>query len=228
MKQADVLYERKKLEMARLDEEGERETMMLYAFPRSITEPQWLNVTAYNQCEFSINLLRLWVNDTEIPLSVTVPSMGSANVTSYQINATNGNSYQVRATSERGNVYTSQTGTLAFNGGEWETETVGINLIFPSRPGKAGRVNDWKNQLKINITENDVDGDTIYDEIEMYWAVSASEKFFELGAPGTYNVTVWSKQDDPDPFNGVIYGPARAEKGAGCDPITIDLSLIHI
>ena len=93
--------------MARLDEDCEREAIELYAFPESISEPQRLNVTAYNQCEFPINLLRLWVNDTSIPLSVTVPSMGSVNVTSYQINAVNGNSYQVRATSERGNVYAS-------------------------------------------------------------------------------------------------------------------------
>ena len=126
MKQADVLYERKKLEMARLDEECEREAMELYAFPRSIDEPQWLNVTAYNHCEFPINLLRLWVNETEIPLSLTIPSMGSANVTSYEINAVNGSSYQVRTTSERGNVYASQTGTLSFSDGEWETETLPV------------------------------------------------------------------------------------------------------
>ena len=196
--------------------------MIMFAFPRSIDEPQWLNITAYNKCEFPINLVRLWINDTAIPISTTIPAMGSANVTSYEINAINGSKYQVTATSDRGNIYASEAGTLYFNGGEWETETVGIHLVFPSRPGKKSRVNDWKNQLKITITENEVGGDTIYDEIEMYWAVSASEKFFELGAPGTYNVTVWSKQDNPDPFNGVIYGPARAEKGVGCDPITID------
>lgn len=218
MKQADVLYERKKLEMARLDEEREREVLELYAFPRSFNEPQWLNVTAYNQCEFPINLLRLWVNDTDIPLSVTVPSMGSVNVYNLEINASEGSSYQIRATSERGNVYVSETGTLSYNGGEWETETLGINLIFPSRPGQGKRGNDWRNELEITIAQDDVE---IFEDVVMYWAISASEMFFELGAPGTYNVTVWIKQPDNDPYLGVIYGPERAPN-AGSAPITID------
>lgn len=206
MKQADTIYEQTKLEASRLDEETEREALELYAFPRSISEPKWINITAYNKCEVPINLIRLWVNDTIIPISTTVQSMGSVNVTTYQINATDGRSYEVRATSERGNVYVSQTGTLSFVEGEWESETLGINLIFPSRPGKAKRDNDWKNELKITLTENDVGGDTLYDNVTMYWAISASEKFFELGAPGIYNVTVYIKQDDPSPF-GVVFSP---------------------
>ena len=223
MKQADVLFERKKLEVARLDEECEREAMELYAAPMSFNDPNWLNITAYNKCEVPIILVRLWVNDTDIPLSVTIPSMGSVNVYDYEINAVEGSSYQVRATSERGNVYVSETGTLAYNGDEWETETIGFNLIFPSRPSQGGgkRGNDWRQEVKINITENAPGGDTIYEDVVMYWAISASEKFFELGARGTYNVTVWIKQPNPGPFDGVIYGPAR-EGLPGSDPILID------
>jgi len=221
MKQADVLYERKKLEMARLDEECEREAMELYAFPRSYDEPQWLNSTAYNTCEVPINLVRLWVNDTVIPLSITVPVMGSVKVSHYEINAVEGSSYQIRATSERGNVYVSETGTLSYSGNEWETETVGINLIFPSRPGTVNRGNDWKNKLEITITENAPGGDIIFEDVVAYWAISASEMFFELGAPGTYNVTVWIKQTDPDPHDGIVYGPARAPS-TGSAPMIID------
>ena len=221
MKQADVLYERKVLEMARLDEECEREAMELYAFPRSYDEPQWLNITAYNTCEVPINLVRLWVNETIIPLNKTIPAMGSVNVTSSEINAVEGSSYQVRAISECGNVYVSQTGTLSWSGGEWETETIGINLIFPSRPGSGKRGNDWKNKLEITITENSVGGDIIFEDVVVYWAISASEMFFELGAPGTYNVTVWIKQTDPAPYDGIVYGPARAPS-IGSAPMIID------
>ncbi|MBA7619109.1 hypothetical protein ES703_26442 [subsurface metagenome] len=219
MKQADVLFERKMLEMARLDDEAERESMELYAFPSSYDEPEYLNITAYNTCEVPINLVRLWVNGTVTPLSITIPVMGSVNVPPYEINATEGSSYQSAATSERGNVYVSQTGTLSWSGGEWETETVGINLIFPSRPGSGQRGNDWKNKLEITIAQ---DSDIIFEDVVVYWAISASEMFFELGAPGKYNVTVWTKQTNPDPYEGVIYGPERLVEGVGCDPITID------
>ena len=218
MKQADVLYERKMLEMTRLDDEAERESMELYAFPSSYNEPEYLNITAYNTCEVPINLVRLWVNDTVTPLSITVPVMGSVNVTSHEINATEGSSYHIRATSERGNVYVSQTGTLSFRGGEWDTETIGINLIFPSRPGGGNRGNDWKNKLEINVTQN---SDIIFEDVVVYWAISASEMFFELGVPGTYNVSVWMKQSDPGPFDGIVYGPARAPSN-GSAPMIID------
>lgn len=219
MKQADVLYERKMLEMTRLDDEAERESMELYAFPSSYDEAQWLNITAYNTCEVPINLVRLWVNGTVTPLSITVPVMGSVNVSHYEINAEIGSSFEIRATSERGNVYVSQTGTLSWSGGEWETETIGINLIFPSRPGGVNRGNDWKNKLEINVTQN---SDIIFEDVVVYWAISASEKFFELGVPGTYNVSVWMKQSDPGDFDGIVYGPARAAEGVGCDSITIN------
>ena len=219
MKQADVLFERKKLEVARLDEECEREAMELYAVPMSFNDPNWLNISAYNKCEVPIILVRLWVNDTDIPLSVTIPSMGSVNVYDYEINAVEGSSFQVRATSERGNVYVSETGTLSYNGGEWETETLGINLIFPSRPGQGKRGNDWRNELKITIAQDDV---KIYEDVVMYWAISASEMFFELGAPGTYNVTVWIKQPIPGVYDGVIYGPERLPQPKGSAPLTID------
>ena len=221
MKQADVLYERKMLEMTRLDDEAERESMELYAFPSSYDEAQWLNITAYNTCEVPINLVRLWVNGTVTPLSITVPVMGSVNVSHYEINAVEGSSYQIRATSERGNVYVSQTGTLSYSGDEWDTETIGINLIFPSRPGGVNRGNDWKNKLEITVTENAKGGDIIFEDVVAYWAISASEMFFELGVPGTYNVTVWMKQSDPGPFDGVVYGPAR-EGFNGSAPIIID------
>ena len=221
MKQADVLYERKMLEMTRLDDEAERESMELYAFPSSYDKPELVNITAYNTCEVPINLVRLWVNDTVIPLSITVPVMGSVNVSHYEINAVEGSSYQIRATSERGNVYVSQTGTLSYSGDEWDTETIGINLIFPSRPAGARRGNDWKQKLEITVTENAVGGDIIFEDVVVYWAISASERFFELGVPGTYNVSVWMKQSDPGPFDGIVYGPAR-EGLNGSAPIIID------
>ncbi len=43
------------------------------------------------------------------------------------------------------------------------------------------------------------DGDLLYNNVTMYWAVSASERFFEVGTSGTYRIVVyiWCK---PPPY----------------------------
>ncbi len=61
-------------------------------------------------------------------------------------------------------------------------------MIFPSRPGRNQRGNDWLNELRITIREGE---DIIYANSTMYWAISASENFFELQSAGYYNVTVY-------------------------------------
>ncbi len=41
------------------------------------------------------------------------------------------------------------------------------------------------------ITIEDSDGDEVYMNSTMYWAISASENFFELDSSGTYRITVY-------------------------------------
>ena len=196
MKQADTIYEMKTLELRNLDEEKEREDIELYAFPDDLTEPGWINVTASNRCEFEAKLLRIWINNETFSIDVTVGSMDSVLVGTFNVAAENGTSYYLRTVTARGNVFESETGALHFNDGEWESETLGFNLIFPSRPGRGNRQNNWLNELRITIEE---EGDLLYNNVTMHWAVSASEKFFELGTPGTYRLVIyiWCK---PPPY----------------------------
>lgn len=196
MKQADTLYESKMLELRRQDEEREREDIELYAYPNSVSDPGWLNVTVNNVCELEVTLIRLWINNESIPVNVNVDSMRSVDVGSFNIDAQNGSSYSAMTVTERGNKYASETGILHFNNGEWESETLGFNLIFPSRPGRGNRQNSWLNELRITIEEG---GDLIYNNVTMHWAISASEKFLEVGSPGDYRIIVyiWCK---PPPY----------------------------
>lgn len=196
MKQADTFYEREMLELRRMDENREREEVELYAFPVSVSEPVWLNLTAYNLCELEARLIRVWINDESYPIDVAIASMASACIGLFNVSAQDECSYSVKAISQRGNVYESETGILYFNGGEWESETLGFNLIFPSRPGRGQRQNDWLNELRITVEEG---GDLLYNNVTMHWAISASEYFLEIGSPGGYRITVyiWCK---PPPY----------------------------
>jgi hypothetical protein len=85
-------------------------------------------------------------------------------------------------------MFVSEIGTIRYEGGEWLSETLGFNLIFPSRPGKAGRGNNWLNELRITI---ELDGDELYSNSTMYWAISASEKFFMLDTADTYDIIIY-------------------------------------
>lgn len=196
MKQADTLYERKMFELKREDDERDREEIELYAFPWSLSDPAWLNVTANNVCELNVRLVRVWVNNVSYPADVTIGSMDSLEVGSFRVDAQDGSSYVVEAISDRGILYESETGTLHFNDGEWESETLGFNLIFPSRPGRGSRQNSWLNELRITIEQ---DEDIIYNNLTMHWAISASENFLEVDSPGGYRIIIyiWCK---PPPY----------------------------
>lgn len=217
MNQADTLYEQKMLEMKRQDDERDREDVEVYAFPADADSPDYLNVSVLNRCEFAVRIVRLWINDTYHAVDSKVQPMGELDLDQYLVAAQDGDSFDVKVTTDRGNVYASETGTLYYKNGEWLSETLGINLIFPSRPGKKHRENHWLNELKITIMQ---DQDIIYMNATMNWAISASEKFFEVDSPAEYRVIVYILVDgDPDPdywdkvYNGTVtidwpYGPA--------------------
>ncbi|MBC8273464.1 MAG: hypothetical protein H8E40_00625 [Chloroflexi bacterium] len=187
MKQADVILEQEKLEIVRRDDEGDRESLELYPIPDLAATH--VNVTILNTCETSIDIVRVWINDTLTDVTVTVNALSHEQIGPFPIQVVDGSSFDVRVTTGRGNVYTAETGILHYQGGEWVTETLGIRLILPSRPGKGARTNLWLNELKVTII--DEDDDVLYSNYSMYWAISASENFFELESAGAYNVTIY-------------------------------------
>jgi len=223
MKQADILFEKKKLGVTRSDDERSREDIVVYPIP-SLTE-QEMNVTLINRGEVSVEIVRIWVNNTYYPVTVQISSLSSYELGPIPVATVEGAEYEVRATSSRGNVYTSEIGTIYYENGEWVSETLGFNLIFPSRPGKGKRTNNWLNELQITIKQN---GDVLYMNSTMYWAISASEKFFQLDQTGDYQIIIyiWCK---PPPGAGQhwenIYDTQHSITWPESDPI-VELNFV--
>jgi len=187
MRQADTLHEMRKHEITRADDERDRENIEVYPTP-SMTEEEEMNVTLINTGGVSAEVVGIWINDTYCPVSEQISTFSSHEVGPFPAARVEGVEYEVRATSTRGNVYTSEIGILRYEGDKWISEKLGFNLIFPSRPSKNKRTNGWLNELKITIEQY---GDILYVNSTMYWAISASEKFFQLDEAGAYNITVY-------------------------------------
>ena len=186
MQQADNFRERKLHEAGILDEEREYEYVEVYPIP-SLTEDT-MNITLINVCEYPVEIVRLRINSTIIDVSTTISTLGTEEIGPYPLSPANGSSYDIRVTTARGNVFASEVGVLYYTDGEWESEILGFRLIFPSRPGKGKRQNNWLNELKVTIKEGE---DILYSNSTMYWAISASEKFFELSSEGYYQIIVY-------------------------------------
>jgi hypothetical protein len=195
MKQADNIALRKTHEAQILDQERFDENIEVYPVP--LTGEDKLNVTIINNSEFPIKIKHLWINNTHYNTDLTVNSLQTDEIGPFDVKTYNGVEYTVKVTTERGNVFISEIGTIFYSGGDWTTETLGFRLIFPSRPGRGGRDNNWLNEVRVSIKE---DSEYLYINETMHWAVSASENFYEVDRAGTYDITVyiWCK---PPPNN---------------------------
>ena len=235
MHQADIIFEKKMLEVSREDEGRDLEFIEVYPVP-SLTDPE-INITLINTGEVSSTIRRLWVNSTYYPswfqgdfydVMAFVPALGSVTIGPYPAPTVEGAVYDVKVTTDRGNVFFSEVGTIMYVGGQWVSETLGFRLIFPSRPGAGGsppkRGNNWKNEILVTIEEEDAG--IYYLNSTMYWAISASEKFFEVDQSGNFTITVYiwcSKWNSPYSVSHweKIYDTAHILNWPENDPIQI-------
>ena len=186
MQQANDFKERKLHEADVLDQERDMENVEVYPIP-SLTE-NIMNITLINAGELPVEIVRLRINSTVVDVTTSISTLGSVEIGPYPLTPTNGSSYDIRVTTARGNVFTSSVGMLFYDEGEWMSEVLGFRLIFPSRPGKGKRQNNWLNEVRVTIKEGE---DEIYINSTIYWAISASEKFFELSSAGDYQIIVY-------------------------------------
>ena len=186
MQQADIIMEQEKLELQRIDDEKSRERLEVYPIPHLTLD--LLNVSVINLSEYSVQFVRVWINDTAYQVDETANPLETIDIGNLPLKPVEGGEYEIRVTTERGNVFISHIGTILYQSGEWISETFGFRLIFPSRPGKGGRDNDWLNEIRVSISEG---GEYVYSNYTMYWAISASEGFFELDASGDYDIEVY-------------------------------------
>ncbi len=181
MKQADTIYEQKKLEMERFDEERAREEIDVYVFPTEGAASDNLTVSVHNRCELTVRIIRIWINDTFIATDYVVPSMSELELGSFYVAPRDGSTYDVKVTTERGNVFECGSGTISYQDGHWEVENLMINVLISS----SGIV------FKIYVTLPS--GDPHPDSPAMVWKIGGSAfKSFDVTTPGagTYNVKV--------------------------------------
>ena len=190
MQQADNIKEQKIHESNNLDLLRKNEQIEVYPIPHLTLD--LLSVSVINFSEYPVHIVRVWVNNTAYTVDETANPLETIDIGNLPLTPKEGGVYEIRVTTDRGNVFISHIGAISYQGGEWLSETFGFRLIFPSRPGKAARTNDWLNELRVSISEL---GEYAYSNYTMYWAISASEGFFELDASGEYlvEVEIWCR-----------------------------------
>lgn len=177
MRQADTMFEKRKFELGRLDEEGRREDIYLYVSPSE--DPPELSLKVENKGEYAAKIVRLWINDDPIPLDHTVqPMSGQNDLGTYPISPVDGSSYFVTVTTDRGNSVAFDmplTWVDEFTG--WETDVFSVNVLVSSLPG---------NEFKINVWQGEVGGVLIaYGMTEKF-----DPKFFLVDFAGIYVVEI--------------------------------------
>jgi len=186
MKQADNIALQRTHEVQIADQEQMDESIEVYPVPLQGLDQ--MNVTRINKIQFPVGIVRIWVNNTYHSRNETIESLGSINVGPFDVVTYDGVEYIVKAVTDRGNVFVSEIGTIFYTGGDWSSETLGFRLIFPSRPGRGQRTNDWLNEVMVSIKEGT---DYLYTNDTMFWAVSASENFYEVDRAATYDIMVY-------------------------------------
>lgn len=181
MKQADTLYEQRKLEMERFDEERSREEIDVYAYPTGGETSDNLTVKVNNRCELIVKVVRIWINDTLMPIDSVVQPMSELELGSYDVQPREDSTYDIKVTTERGRIFECGSGTLSFEDGHWIVENLMINVLISS-PGII---------FKIYVTLPD--GSPHPDSPAMVWKIGGSAfQSFDVTSPGagTYNVQV--------------------------------------
>jgi len=132
MREADTIYDKGIFELSRLDDERDREKLLVYAYPASLNPYEnRLKIRVMDRCELDIKILRVWIKDDYIVQNTMVSSMMEKDLGTFTVVLINNTYYSVKLTTERGNVFTSMTGSLYFLNGQWITPeaSVCINVM---------------------------------------------------------------------------------------------------
>jgi len=145
MKQADTLYEQKKLEQERRDEERAMEDIEVYVSPESLQSPN-VDVTIISRCAVLVHVVRIWVNDEYVSQNVSIPSLAEETLGPLELNPVEGKKYDIRVTTDRGNVFLSENGVLRYGEDGWDMEQFSIRI---HTAGLFLRVTVWMGEFVI-------------------------------------------------------------------------------
>ncbi len=157
MKQADVIYEQKRLERLRLDEDRANEVVDLYVYPTAYTDDN-LTMKIYNRGVLASTIIRIWINDDNYNFDTVVQPNSQAVLGSYNVTPQNGDTFDVKITTERGCSFECGSGTISYIDGHWDVEALLINVLISSS-GVVFKVELWiklEDESWLNVQEAQV------------------------------------------------------------------------
>ncbi|MCW4049306.1 MAG: hypothetical protein NWE89_06160 [Candidatus Bathyarchaeota archaeon] len=187
IRQADTLHEMRKHELGILDEERSREDIRVNVFPTPDSPPPpelpILTVRVENRGEFLVRVVNVWANDQSIESYCTVQPLSYVDMEPFDISETP-DSYLVKVTTDRGNQFAADSGTINYlGGGEWEDGMFVINVLIYYDQGGVYTIDVWVGE---EIGEPD------YTKV-IQKSSGTAFTYFDVtthGAPNTYHVKI--------------------------------------
>ena len=131
VKQADTLYEMRKHELEILDQDMIDEEIYVYVFPVT-EESTTLNLKVHNRGNLVVNVVQVWINDvphTFDDFEVQPMSWFEKNLDYFT--AIPDNWYFIKIITDRGNIFSSDSGSLHYtSGGTWAEGMFAINFFI--------------------------------------------------------------------------------------------------
>ena len=168
MRQADIVFEQKKLEVERLDKQRELEYIEVFLMP----DGENIDVIVLNRCEVPVTIYHLWINDELFPIPVTIiDTQDDYTFEDQDIDPEIDEEYEFKVTTARGNVFVPQNGVLIYTDEGWTMETFLIKIYAAEL------------FIRVKVTQDET---VFFDD----WS------FFEVGyaipvpSPGIYHVYI--------------------------------------
>ena len=172
MRQADTLYEMRKYELARYDEERDAERLYVYAH-ETLGDTDKLTVEVENRGDLSAKVMSLWVNDEFFPLNKMISPMSGVNdLGSFAVTRDEGLEYLVMVTTDRGNIFVLDIPLICVIGG-WDSPIISIEVLIEHLPREG--------EFKIIVTEPDL-------EVRTATAKKNEITYFTFTSEGKYTV----------------------------------------
>ena len=190
MKQADSIYDQKVHEWGVLDDEKDRENVMLfYCYPDS--DDDELIIEIENKSPLTIYPKRVWVNNTIHNVTGSILPMTTSVLTKVNINVQESvnSSFNVMLTTSRGNTYEATGGSVEWDGSDWYVQ----QLAFMVQISGSGFLGFGSYKVRVhNITDTLVPFDQTQ---ETSFSSGDAMLFFDVtnAGAGKYKFELWKR-----------------------------------
>jgi len=180
MQQSDYILERKKLEMEVKDDERSKENLQVMAYPNTSNSSE-MYIRIDNKGEVAAKIVRIWFNDDYQTTDTVVKTKDNVNMGPFPVSPKNNSFNKISLATERGNAFSSLTGSLYYSDGTWYTTQLSITVFILN---DQGQYRIWVN----NATQQQVgywdSGGIVHGDVV---------QSFEVEEAGTYTVIMKKK-----------------------------------